>query len=180
MFRNHCFTERFRSQVCDIFFAPYSAHSQSLRSDLVLYPQERHSLCASTSRFPANGECAQWLLRQWPALVSLQSPNHTGFTAKPKSHIMLWTPFASDASNVAAYSSASALLFAMTFCFPVYVFRVCLPSTSTRALDDSRVSLQPAQSESMNTVSSSAIFPYSNTCPHCLSRLSLSSLARLC
>ena len=42
MLRNHCFTERFRSQVCDVFFDSDSAHSQSLRSDLVLYPQVRH------------------------------------------------------------------------------------------------------------------------------------------
>ena len=39
---NHCFAEWFHSQICDVFFAPDSAHSQSLRSDLVLYPQERH------------------------------------------------------------------------------------------------------------------------------------------
>ena len=42
MLRNHCFAEWFRSQVCDVFFAPDSAHSQSLGSDLVLYPQVRH------------------------------------------------------------------------------------------------------------------------------------------
>ena len=35
----------------------------------------------------------------------------TGFTAKPKTNIMLWTPFASDAPNAAAYSSVSALPF---------------------------------------------------------------------
>ena len=67
-------------------------------------------------------------------------------------------PLDSDAPNAAAYSSASALLFAMTFCFRVYAFMVCPPSIRTPALDDLRVSLQPAQCESVNTVSSSAIF----------------------
>ena len=42
MLRNHCFAERFRSQVCDVFFAPDSAHLLSLRSDLVLCPRVRH------------------------------------------------------------------------------------------------------------------------------------------
>ena len=42
MLCSHCFAERFRSQICDVFFAPDSAHSQSLGSDLVLYPQVRH------------------------------------------------------------------------------------------------------------------------------------------
>ena len=48
---------------------------------------------------------------------------NTGFNAKPKSDITLWTPFASEAPNAAAYSSASALLLAMIFgCF-VYACR---------------------------------------------------------
>ena len=121
------------------------------------------------------------------ATFVFQLPNYlpsTGFTAKPKSRIMLSTPFASDAPSAAVYSSASALFFAMTFCFRVYAFMVCLPSIRTLALDDFRVSLQPVQSESVNTVSSSAIVPYFNTCPHCLSRFrylaSLFNLARLC
>ena len=97
---NHCFAERLRSQVCGVFFAPDSAHSQSLRSDLVLYPQVRH-------------------------IYVLQLPNSlpvknvlSGF-AKPKSNIMLWTPFAFHAPNAAAYSSASALHCAMTYAFRV-------------------------------------------------------------
>ena len=73
---------------------------------------------------------------------------------------------------------------ALTFCFRVYAFMVVLQSIITPALDDFRVSLQPAQSESVNTVNSSASFPYSNTCLHCLSRFrylaSLFDLARLC
>ena len=109
---------------------------------------------------------------------------NTGFTAKPKSRIMLWTHSASDAPNAAACSSASALLFAMTFCFRVYAFMVCPPSIRTLALDDFRVSLRPAQSESVNTVSSSAFFLCANTCLHCLSRFrhmaSLFNLSRLC
>ena len=76
--------------------------------------------------------------------VAFESMFNTGFTAKPKSRIMLWTPFASDGPNAAAYSSAAALLFAMTFCFRVSAFKVC-PSINTPALDDFRVSLQPAQ-----------------------------------
>ena len=39
MLRNHCFAECLRSQVCFVFFTPDSAHSQPLRSDLILYPQ---------------------------------------------------------------------------------------------------------------------------------------------
>ena len=49
-------------------------------------------------------------------------------------------------SNAAAYSSASALLLTMIFCFRVYAFKACSPSITTPALDDFRVSLQPAQS----------------------------------
>ena len=154
-----------RSQVCDIFFAPDSAHSQSLRPTLVLYPNVIPCLWRMCS-------------------VAVASMTNAGFTAKPRSHIMLWNPFASDAPNAAAYSSAPALLFAQTFCFRVYAFKVCLPSIITPALDDFRVSWQPAQPESVNTVSSSASTPYSNTCHHCLSRFkylaNLFSLTRLC
>ena len=45
---------------------------------------------------------------------------NTGFAAKPKSRIMLTTPFASDAPNAAAHSSASPLRLAMMLCFLVY------------------------------------------------------------
>ena len=137
MLRNHCFPEWFRSQVCDVFFAPDSALSQSLGSDLVLYPQIGHIYVLQLPNSLPVENVLSGL-----ALVSL--------------HIMLWTPFASDAPNAAAYSSASALLVAMTLCFRVYAFRVCLRIINTPALDDFRVSLQPAQSESVNTVSSSA------------------------
>ena len=155
--RNHCFAEWFRSQVCDVFFAP----SQSLGSDLVLHPQVRHICVLQLPHSLHVENVLRGFLRQWPALVLQQSPSHVS-CSEPL--------FASDAPNAAASSSASALLFAMTLCFRVYAFRVCLPSIITPALDDFRVSLQPTQSESVNTVSSSASFPYSNTCPHCLSK----------
>ena len=146
-----------------------------MRSDLVLYPQVRHIYVLQFS----DSLPVKYVFSGFFASVA-----STGFTAKPKSHIMLWTPFTSDALNATAYSSASALLFAMTFCFHVYALRVCLPSISTPTLDDFQVSLQRAQSESVNTVSSSASVPYSNTCPGCLSRFkylaSLFNLARLC
>ena len=116
---------------------------------------------------------------------------HVIFSAKTKPStasvpvlLCSFPKFASDAPNAAAYTSASALLFAMTFSFRVCAFKVCPPRKRTPALDDFRVSLQPAQSESVNAASSSAIFPYSNTCHHCLSRFrylaSLFNLARLC
>ena len=53
--------------------------------------------------------------------VVFASMASTDFTAKP-SHTSC--SFASDAPNAAAYSSASALLFAMTFCLRVCAFRV--------------------------------------------------------
>ena len=60
--------------------------------------------------------------------AAFASMTNTGFTAKPKSSIMLSMPFASEAPNAAAYSSASALLLAMIFCFLVYtVPRARLP-----------------------------------------------------
>ena len=42
-----------------------------------------------------------------------------------KSHIMLSAPFASDAPNAAAYSSASALLLTMISCLHVVAFKRC-------------------------------------------------------
>ena len=141
--------------------ATFSAHSQPLGSDLILHPQVRHIYLLQIFPIPC-------LWRMCSAAVA--SMASTGFTAKRESNIMLWTPFASDAPNAAAYSSASALLFAMTFCLRVYAFRVCLHSISMPALRNFRVSLQPAQSESVNTVSSSASTPYPNTCLYCLSR----------
>ena len=42
MLRNHCFAERFRSQVCDVVLTSDSAYSQSVRSDFILYPQVCH------------------------------------------------------------------------------------------------------------------------------------------
>ena len=59
--------------------------------------------------------------------VAFASMINAGFTAKPKSHTMLWTPFASDAGNAAAYSSAFALLLANIFCFLVYTFKSVVP-----------------------------------------------------
>ena len=88
------------------------------------------------------------------------------------------------APNAAAYSSASALFLAMIFCLRVYAFKVSLPSSFTPAIDDVRVFLKPAQSESENVFTSSTILPRLSTCVHCLSRLncltSLFNLARLC
>ena len=175
MLRNHCFAERFLSKSVT-FSSLLTLRTRSLW-DLILSGTHKYATSMCCFNFPI--PCL-WRM----CSVAFASMASNGFTAKPKSHIMLWTPFASDAPNAAAYSSASALLYAMTFCLRVYAFMVCLPSISTPALDDFRVSLQPAQSESVNTVSSSASFPYSNTCLHCLSRFrclaSLFNLARLC
>ena len=72
----------------------------------------------------------------------------------------------------------------MIFCWGVYAFRVWLPSSITPALDDSRVSLQPAQSESENVVTSSTFLPLLNQAPQCLwvfkCATILFTLAKLC
>ena len=69
-------------------------------------------------------------------------------------------------------------------CFRVYAFMVCPPSIRTPALDDFRVSLQPAQSEVREYCQFLGLFAYSNTCSRCLSCFrylaSLFNLARLC
>ena len=88
MLRIHCFAGWFR----DVF----SAHSQ---------PLVRH-IFVLRIQFPACGDCAQWLLRHWPTLVSLQSPSHTSCSGHP------------------SLLTLRTLLLAMTFCFRVYAFRV--------------------------------------------------------
>ena len=127
MLRNHCFAERFRSQVCDVFFAPDSAHSQSL--DLI--PSCTHKYATSMCfNFPI------------PCLENVFSGfcvnGQPDFTAKPKSHIMLWTPSLLTLPMLLHTVLPPALFFAMTFCFRVYAFRVCPPSISTPAHDDFR------------------------------------------
>ena len=174
MLCNHCFAEWFRSR------------SATFSSLLTVWTRNFCDLLSScphkyvTSMYFSFPIHCLWRM----CSVAFASMFNTSFTAKPKSRIMLWTPFASDAPNAAAYSSASALFFAMTFCYRESAFRVCLPGTSTPALDDFRVALQAAQPESVNTISSSALFPSSNTCPNFLSRFrylaSLFNLARLC
>ena len=153
MFRHHCFAERFRSQVCYVFFTPDSAHSQPLGSDLILHPQVCHIY-----------------MLQLPDSLPVENVLHWILLNPPRSLNNDTIPFDSDAPDSAAKSSAYALLLAKIFCFRVYAFKVRIPSITTPALDDFRFSLQPAESESVNTVSSPASFPYSNTCLHCLSR----------
>ena len=72
------------------------ADFQPVQFDFILQPQMRHVDVLNYCRFHVDGECASTI--------------NTGFTAKHKSRIMLWTPFASDPPNAAAYSAASALL----------------------------------------------------------------------
>ena len=86
--------------------------------------------------------------------VAFASIINTGFTEKPKLHIMLLTLFASDDPNPAVYSSASALLLAMILCFFCTLIRRCRPTSATPALDEFNASLSPAQSESEKTVTS--------------------------
>ena len=112
--------------------------------------------------------------------VAFASMINTGFTAKHKSHIMLSTPFASDAPNAAAYSSVSTLLLAMIFCFLMYTYRRCRPTSATPALDDFLVSLSQAQSESEETVTSVPMSPNSKTWIHCLSPVKCFNLLKLC
>ena len=86
--------------------------------------------------------------------VVLASITDAGFIVNPRSHITDTIPFDSDASSAEAYISASALLLAMICCLRVYVFYKCLPSNTTPALEDYRVSVQPPQSESEYGVTS--------------------------
>ena len=72
------------------------------------------------------------------------------------SHIMLWTPFASDAHNAAAYSSASALLLAMIFGFLAdasenVVPRVRPPHLTTSAFLCLQPSLSPRKPSLLNS-----------------------------
>ena len=78
--------------------------------------------------------------------VASASMINTGFTAKPRS---CSGPF------------ASALLLAMIFCFLVYAFKGCHPTSATPALDDFLVSLSPAQSGPVKYVTSEAMCPNS-------------------
>ena len=149
---NDCFAERLRSQVCDVFFAPDSEHSQSLRSDLVLYPQVRHIYVLQLpNSLPVENVLSGFC-------VNGQHWFHC--KTQVKHHAL------DPAPNAAAYSSASALFFAMTFCLCVYAFRVCLPSISTPALDDFRVSLQSAPSLSAPR----PVLHIQTLVLHCLSR----------
>ena len=67
-------------------------------------------------------------------------------------------------------------------CLRVYAFSVLLPSSITPALDNFRVSLQPAQSESENVVTSSTILPQQRHvlvfAPSCLAQVQSLSRAR--
>ena len=65
--------------------------------------------------------------------VAFASMANTGFFSYPKSLSNDTIPFDSDAPNAAAYSSASALLLAMIFCFRVCAFKACSPSITTPA-----------------------------------------------
>ena len=86
---------------------------------------------ASFWRFYVDEECV------------LLSMINTDFTAKPTSHIMIWTLFASDAPNecccvqlcVCTASGDDVL-------FPCIRIKRCRPKSATRAFDDFRVSLQ--------------------------------------
>ena len=102
------------------------ADFQPVRFDYILQPQKRHFVvfhfADSTSM---------------ERMCSVAS----GFTAKSKSCIMPPTPFASDAPNAAAHSSASALLLGMICCFLVYAFKRCRPTSATPALEDFLVSV---------------------------------------
>ena len=87
------------------------------------------------------------------AFVSMAS---TGFFLYSRSLNNDAIPFDSDVPNAAAYGSTSALLLAMIFCSHVYAF----PGMTSKHHHDFRVSWQPAQSESVNVVTSSTMIPY--------------------
>ena len=131
-------------------FVPMSAMLSSLLTRRTLY------LVDLTS--PCNHKCATSMYFNLPipcrwrmCSVAFASMTNTGFATKHKSHIILWTPVASDAPNAAACSSASALLLAMIFCFLVHAFKRRRPTSATPALDGVLVSLPRTQSESEKT-----------------------------
>ena len=95
MFCDDRIAERFRPDVRKIVFALDMADSQLVRLDFILQPQMRHAC------FMLPIPCRKGMLS-----VAFVSMVNTGFSAKPMSHIMLWTLFASDAPNAAAYSAS--------------------------------------------------------------------------
>ena len=100
----------------------------------------------------------------WTGFVpKLTIKSNTGFISYPRSLNNETILFDSDPTNAAAHSSDSALLLAMLF----LLSRECIQSMIAMhyhapALDDFRVSKQPAQSESVNVVTSSTNLPYPN------------------
>ena len=91
-------------------FVPRSATFSSL---MTLCTRNLCDLISSCTHNYATSKCFSSLIPcMWRMCsVVFASMFNTGFTAKAKSRIILWTPFASDAPDVATYSSASALLF---------------------------------------------------------------------
>ena len=169
-----------------VLLSSFVSKSATFSSLLTLRTRSLWDLISSCTHNYATSMCYNFPI---PCLwrmcsVAFASMASTGFFSYRGSLSNDTIPFDSDAPNAARYSSASALLFPMTFCFRVYAYKVCPPNITTPALDDFRVSLQPVESRSVNTVSSSTGFPYLNTCAHCLSRFryltSLYNLARLC
>ena len=78
--------------------------------------------------------------------VAFASMSSTGFNSYPKSCSSDTVTSDSDAPHAAAYSSVSALLFAMIFCLRVCAFREWLPGCITPALDDFWVSFESLSS----------------------------------
>ena len=111
VFRNHCFAERFRPQVCNVFLALDSAYSQAFGCDFILSPQYATSMC-----FNLPIPCL-WRM----CSVAVASMANTSRNPDPSKTTQF---LVSDAPNAAAYSSASALLLAMICCLRVYAFKV--------------------------------------------------------
>ena len=105
-----------------IAFVPMSARVSSLLTLRILnlfdLTSSCNQKCATSVCFILPIPC-RWRM----CSVAGASMISTRFTANPESHIMLWTPFASDAPNAAAYNSASALLLATICRFLVYAFK---------------------------------------------------------
>ena len=112
MFSDDIIAEHFRPDVRKIVLTLDAADSQPVRPDFILQPRR----CASSCRFHVDKKMC---------CVAFVSMINTGFAAKPESHIMLSTSFASDGPNAAAHNSASALLLAMICCLLVYAFKKC-------------------------------------------------------
>ena len=132
VFRNRCFAERIAPQVCNVFLTLNPSHSQPLGSDFILQPQ---SMCFNLPIPCMWRKCSV----AFAALASSRNPDPSTTTQFLSTQTLPMLPH--TALPLHCFLQRS-------LCLRVYAFRVWLPSNITPALDNFRVSSQPAQSES--------------------------------